>query len=106
MVPKVKLFNNNTILLKNLGLDEILEKNKSTFLADVDFTCISDNYWLGKKKPCLTYGLRYFIKYLNLIFLEVSAIMLLKLWLPNRIFIPEFMVELCKHVFLTKSIKI
>lgn len=28
------------------------------FLDDVDFFCISDNYWLGKKKPCLTYGLR------------------------------------------------
>ena len=21
--------------------------------------CISDNYWLGKEKPCITYGLRY-----------------------------------------------
>ena len=28
------------------------------FLADVDFFCISDNYWLGKNTPCLTYGLR------------------------------------------------
>jgi len=28
------------------------------FLSDVDFFCISDNYWLGKEKPCLTYGLR------------------------------------------------
>jgi nonspecific dipeptidase len=28
------------------------------FLHDVDFFCISDNYWLGKTKPCLTYGLR------------------------------------------------
>ena len=24
----------------------------------VDFVCISDNYWLGSEKPCLTYGLR------------------------------------------------
>jgi len=24
----------------------------------VDAVCISDNYWLGTKKPCLTYGLR------------------------------------------------
>jgi nonspecific dipeptidase len=23
-----------------------------------DFFCISDNYWLGKTKPCITYGLR------------------------------------------------
>jgi cytosolic nonspecific dipeptidase len=27
-------------------------------LADVDYYCISDNYWLGKNVPCLTYGLR------------------------------------------------
>jgi len=40
------------------GLDDILLKHKDTFLADVDFTCISDNYWLGKTKPCITYGLR------------------------------------------------
>ena len=26
---------------------------------DVDYVCISDNYWLGKKKPCVTYGLRW-----------------------------------------------
>uniref|UniRef100_A0A914QW30 Peptidase M20 dimerisation domain-containing protein n=1 Tax=Panagrolaimus davidi TaxID=227884 RepID=A0A914QW30_9BILA len=40
------------------GLDEILMKHKDSFLSDVDFTCISDNYWLGKTKPCITYGLR------------------------------------------------
>uniref|UniRef100_A0AC34QH46 Peptidase M20 dimerisation domain-containing protein n=1 Tax=Panagrolaimus sp. JU765 TaxID=591449 RepID=A0AC34QH46_9BILA len=40
------------------GLDDILKAHKDTFLADVDFTCISDNYWLGKTKPCITYGLR------------------------------------------------
>jgi len=28
------------------------------FLDDVDYFCISDNYWLGKRVPCLTYGLR------------------------------------------------
>uniref|UniRef100_A0A0K0G409 Cytosolic non-specific dipeptidase (inferred by orthology to a human protein) n=1 Tax=Strongyloides venezuelensis TaxID=75913 RepID=A0A0K0G409_STRVS len=40
------------------GLDEILIAHKNTFLKDVDFSCISDNYWLGKNKPCITYGLR------------------------------------------------
>uniref|UniRef100_A0A914XZZ6 Cytosolic nonspecific dipeptidase n=1 Tax=Panagrolaimus superbus TaxID=310955 RepID=A0A914XZZ6_9BILA len=40
------------------GLDDILMKHKDSFLHDVDFTCISDNYWLGKTKPCITYGLR------------------------------------------------
>lgn len=41
------------------GLDEELARRKDTFLKDVDYVCISDNYWLGKNKPCLTYGLRY-----------------------------------------------
>lgn len=27
-------------------------------MSGVDYVCISDNYWLGKSKPCLTYGLR------------------------------------------------
>ncbi|KAJ8950159.1 hypothetical protein NQ314_008012 [Rhamnusium bicolor] len=40
------------------GLDELLFAEKDKFLAGVDFVCISDNYWLGKNKPCLTYGLR------------------------------------------------
>jgi len=40
------------------GLDELLLSRKYTFLKDVDYVCISDNYWLGTKKPCLTYGLR------------------------------------------------
>jgi nonspecific dipeptidase len=40
------------------GLDELLAKKQTTFLSDIDYVCISDNYWLGAKKPCLTYGLR------------------------------------------------
>ena len=41
------------------GLDELLISRKDTpFMKDVDYVCISDNYWLGKEKPCLTYGLR------------------------------------------------
>ena len=40
------------------GLENILNAHKNSFLSDVDFTCISDNYWLGKNKPCITYGLR------------------------------------------------
>jgi nonspecific dipeptidase len=39
--------------------ETIIEQAKpGKFLNDVDFFCISDNYWLGKSKPCLTYGLR------------------------------------------------
>lgn len=41
------------------GLDDLLHSMKDTdFLKKVDFVCISDNYWLGTKTPCLTYGLR------------------------------------------------
>uniref|UniRef100_A0A7I4YYC2 M20_dimer domain-containing protein n=1 Tax=Haemonchus contortus TaxID=6289 RepID=A0A7I4YYC2_HAECO len=42
----------------SLGLEELLTRNKNKFLAGVDFTCISDSYWLGTTKPCLTHGLR------------------------------------------------
>lgn len=40
------------------GLDELIDARKDTFFKGVDFVCISDNYWLGKKTPCITYGLR------------------------------------------------
>ncbi|KAJ8298594.1 hypothetical protein KUTeg_022654 [Tegillarca granosa] len=40
------------------GLDNLVFARKDTFLKGVDYVCISDNYWLGKKKPCITYGLR------------------------------------------------
>ncbi|XP_037070907.1 cytosolic non-specific dipeptidase-like [Pollicipes pollicipes] len=40
------------------GLDELLAAEKDKFLKGVDYVCISDNYWLGKEKPCITYGLR------------------------------------------------
>lgn len=40
------------------GLDELVFARKDTFLKDVDYVCISDNYWLGNTKPCITYGLR------------------------------------------------
>ena len=42
----------------SVGLEEIVYEEKDKFFQDVDYVCISDNYWLGKNKPCLTYGLR------------------------------------------------
>ena len=42
----------------SVGLDKLLLERKRSFFPDVDYVCISDNYWLGTKKPCLTYGLR------------------------------------------------
>ncbi|KAL2045652.1 hypothetical protein N7G274_002081 [Stereocaulon virgatum] len=42
------------------GLDDFIEKEAKPggFFEKADAVCISDNYWLGTKKPCLTYGLR------------------------------------------------
>ncbi|XP_015122124.1 cytosolic non-specific dipeptidase [Diachasma alloeum] len=40
------------------GLDTLLWERKDSFLTDIDYVCISDNYWLGTTKPCITYGLR------------------------------------------------
>jgi len=51
------------------NLDDELAKRKDTFLKGVDYVCISDNYWLGKNKPCLTYGLRGICYF----FLEVES---------------------------------
>lgn len=51
------------------GLDELIESRKDTFFKDVDYVCISDNYWLGTTKPCITYGLRGICYF----FVEVSC---------------------------------
>ncbi|KAJ1977981.1 hypothetical protein H4R33_006095 [Dimargaris cristalligena] len=40
------------------GLDAVIVQEAQAYFKDVDCVCISDNYWLGKTKPCLTYGLR------------------------------------------------
>ncbi|NXC26941.1 CNDP1 dipeptidase, partial [Campylorhamphus procurvoides] len=41
----------------SLGLEKLLEENQC-FFSDVDYIVISDNLWLSKKKPALTYGSR------------------------------------------------
>lgn len=40
------------------GLDKLIFDEADKYFKDVDAVCISDNYWLGTTKPCLTYGLR------------------------------------------------
>ena len=42
------------------GLDDFIEREAKPggFFEKADAVCISDNYWLGTEKPCLTYGLR------------------------------------------------
>lgn len=53
------------------GLDALLleQLKPEGFFDDVDYVCISDNYWLGTTKPCITYGLRGISYY----FLEVEC---------------------------------
>lgn len=48
------------------GLDELIVSEAKKYFANVDCVCISDNYWLGTKKPCLTYGLRG-VSYFNVV---------------------------------------
>ncbi|KAB8576173.1 hypothetical protein FH972_025701 [Carpinus fangiana] len=40
------------------GLDDFIAAEADKYFKDADAVCISDNYWLGTEKPCLTYGLR------------------------------------------------
>jgi nonspecific dipeptidase len=40
------------------GLEALLQAEGSGYFAKVDVWCISDNNWLGTKKPCVQYGLR------------------------------------------------
>ena len=40
------------------GLESLIVEEASKYFKDADAVCISDNYWLGTEKPCLTYGLR------------------------------------------------
>lgn len=40
------------------GLDDVIVAEAKGFFKTTDAVCISDNYWLGDTKPCITYGLR------------------------------------------------
>lgn len=42
----------------SVNLDKFIEAEKNKFFKGIDCGCISDNYWLDTKTPCLTYGLR------------------------------------------------
>jgi Cys-Gly metallodipeptidase DUG1 len=52
------------------GLDELIEQEAKKFFKDTDCVCISDNYWLGTTKPCLT--VRYHMAPVNgsMVFVE------------------------------------
>lgn len=40
------------------GLDDFIHAEAKKYFADVDAVCISDSYWLGTERPCLSYGVR------------------------------------------------
>nr|CAD7393440.1 unnamed protein product [Timema cristinae] len=40
------------------GLNKLIVSKRNTFFSGIDYCCIPDGYWLGTRKPCLTYGLR------------------------------------------------
>ena len=44
------------------GLDDLIKsetaKGKDGWFGGVDCVCISDNYWLNTRTPCITHGLR------------------------------------------------
>lgn len=42
----------------SVGLEPLIKSLSETFLADVDYFAISDSYWLGSNRPCVTNGLR------------------------------------------------
>ncbi|KAF7590736.1 hypothetical protein BBP40_002474 [Aspergillus hancockii] len=41
----------------SIGFSDFAQNNQDLF-TKIDAACISDNYWLTTKQPCLTYGLR------------------------------------------------
>ncbi|XP_053427844.1 beta-Ala-His dipeptidase isoform X3 [Nycticebus coucang] len=42
----------------SIALEELVQKEKNRFFSDVDYVVISDNLWLSRRKPALTYGTR------------------------------------------------
>jgi nonspecific dipeptidase len=66
------------------GLERLLNNEKNAFLKGVDMVCISDNYWLGKTKPCL------------LMVFEDFAIFTLRSNVEPRIYTVEYSEGLCE----------
>jgi len=75
----------------SVNLEQTVRSRTDFFGKEVDYVCISDNYFLGKNKPCLTYGLRGQLYF----YIEVEGP---KQDLHSGVFggsIPEPMIELC-----------
>lgn len=42
----------------SVALEELVTKEKHRFFSSVDYIVISDNLWISRTKPALTYGTR------------------------------------------------
>ncbi|XP_048219247.1 beta-Ala-His dipeptidase [Perognathus longimembris pacificus] len=42
----------------SVGLEELVRKEKDGFFSGVDYIVVSDNLWLSRRRPALTYGTR------------------------------------------------
>lgn len=42
----------------SVALEELVRREKERFFAGVNYIVISDNLWLSRRKPALTYGTR------------------------------------------------
>ncbi|XP_069885050.1 beta-Ala-His dipeptidase [Dipodomys merriami] len=42
----------------SVGLEELVRKEKDRFFSSVDYIVISDNLWISRRRPALTYGTR------------------------------------------------
>ena len=40
------------------ALEELVQKEKAGFFSSVDYIVISDNLWISRRTPALTYGVR------------------------------------------------
>lgn len=43
---------------KSAGFVDAVRAHRRTWFADTDLVLLSNNYWLGEERPCLTYGMR------------------------------------------------
>lgn len=42
----------------SVALEELVRREKDRFFSSVDYVVISDNLWISRRKPALTYGTR------------------------------------------------
>ena len=79
------------------GLDELIEQEAKKFFKDADCVCISDNYWLGTTKPCLTVPFVLWNMVNGSMDFVGSVISRLLSMDRRKICIPAYLEELCMN---------